>query len=82
MTQPSDLTQLSRQELAQLAADVEEELEDVAAERALTLGGTGVHISAKEVERLRAEFERDERRLNERLAGIKAHLAGEAVMES
>ena len=77
MPQPTDLAQLSAAELAQLAADVEEELEDVAAERSLTLGGTGVHIAAKEVERLRAEFERDERRLHERLAQIKAHQAGE-----
>jgi hypothetical protein len=34
-----------------------------------------MHISAKEVDRLRAEFERDERRLNERLAALKAHQA-------
>jgi hypothetical protein len=82
MPQPSDLTQLSREELTKLVAAVEEELEDVAAERALTLGGTGVHISAKEVERLRAEFERDERRLNERLAEINAHIVGERVVGS
>jgi hypothetical protein len=76
MPQVTDLTQFSADELARLIAGVEEELEDVATERSLTLGGTGMHISAKEVDRLRAEFERDERRLNERLAALKAHQAG------
>lgn len=82
MAHPSDLTQLSREELTQLVADIEEELDDLAAERSLTLGGTGVHISAKEVERLRAEFERDERRLNERMAEVQAQLAGERILEA
>ncbi len=52
-------------------AQLEEELEDLAMERSMTLGGTGVHISAGEAERLRNEFERDEARIIGRLAELQ-----------
>jgi len=52
-------------------AELEEELEDLAMERSMTLGGTGVHISAGEAERLRNEFERDEARIAARIAELR-----------
>jgi hypothetical protein len=67
---------LSREELERRIADVEEELDDLAAERSLTLGGTGIHIGAKEAERMRNEFERDEQRLRAKLAEMNGLLAG------
>lgn len=65
---------LSREELEAKIADFEEELEDIGMERSMTLGGTGVHIGAAEAERLRNEFERDEARVNARLAELRALL--------
>jgi hypothetical protein len=62
---------LSREQIEAEIVKVEEELEDVAQERRLTLGGTGIHIGAKEVERLRHEFERDEARLRSRLEELR-----------
>lgn len=64
----------SRAELEDRISALEEELEDLAHERSLTLGGTGIHIGAKEAERLRAEFEKDEARLTSRLAELRALL--------
>jgi membrane protein DedA with SNARE-associated domain/membrane-associated phospholipid phosphatase len=69
-----DLQGLSCEELESMIADVEEELEDLAHERSLTLGGTGVHIGAAEAERMRREFEKDEARLRGRLEELKALL--------
>ncbi len=37
-------------------------------------GGTGVHLGAKEADRLRAEFERDEKRVNGRIAELRSLL--------
>jgi hypothetical protein len=69
-----DVGSLTREELEALIAGVREELDDLAAERALTLGGTGVHIGAKEAERMRNEFERDEARLKDKLDRLEAAL--------
>ncbi|MHB1344419.1 MAG: hypothetical protein ACYCX3_08700 [Thermoleophilia bacterium] len=63
---------LSRDELEAKIAEFEEELEDIGMERSMTLGGTGVHIGAAEAERMRNEFERDEARVNARLAELRA----------
>lgn len=65
---------LSREELEARIADLEEELDDLGMERRMTLGGTGVHIGAAEAERMRNEFERDEARVNARLAELRALL--------
>jgi hypothetical protein len=66
-----DLTGLSREEVEGLIAKAEEELEELGYERSMTLGGTGVHLGAKEAERLRAEFERDEKRVTGRIAQLR-----------
>ncbi|HZK48902.1 MAG TPA: hypothetical protein VFD74_04805 [Thermoleophilia bacterium] len=63
---------LSGDEVRSRIAELEEELEDLAMERSMTLGGTGVHISAGEAERLRNEFERDEARVSARLAELRS----------
>lgn len=68
------LAGLSREAIEAKIADLEEELEDLALERSLTLGGTGVHIGAAEAERMRNEFERDENRVNARIAELRASL--------
>lgn len=75
MTSPTeDLAGLSRAEIEQRIARLEEELEDLGYERALTLGGTGVHIGAAEAQRLRNEFEKDEARITGQLAALRALL--------
>jgi hypothetical protein len=69
-----ETAQLTRQEIEQRILATQEELDDVGTERALTLGGTGVHIAAKEAERMRNEFERDEARLEKKLSELRAML--------
>ena len=69
-----DLSELSREEIEGLIAKAEEELEELGYERSMTLGGTGVHLGAKEAERLHAEFERDEKRVNGRIAELRSFL--------
>lgn len=69
-----DLTGSSREEIEGLIAKAEEELEELGYERSMTLGGTGVHLGAKEADRLRAEFERDEKRVNGRIAELRSLL--------
>lgn len=65
---------LTGEEIRTRLAQLEEELEDLEMERSMTLGGTGVHISAGEAERLRNEFERDEARVNARIEELKSLL--------
>jgi hypothetical protein len=65
---------LTGEEIRTRLARLEEELEDLEMERSMTLGGTGVHISAGEAERLRNEFERDEARVNARIEELKSLL--------
>ena len=66
-----EIQNLSSDQRQTKIAQLEEELEDLAMERSMTLGGTGVHISAGEAERLRNEFERDEARIIARLAELR-----------
>lgn len=70
-----DLTMLGRDEVERRIAALEEELDDVAVERSMTLGGTGVHIGAKEAERMRNEFDRDEARLQAKLVDLRGLLS-------
>jgi hypothetical protein len=67
-----DLSGLSREQIEDLIAKAEEELEELGYERSMTLGGTGVHLGGKEAERLRAEFERDEKRVTVRIAELRS----------
>jgi hypothetical protein len=69
-----DLTVLSRKELEQRIAALQEELDDLMAERSLTLRGTGVHIGGKEAQRMRNEFQDDETRLQAKLEELRARL--------
>jgi hypothetical protein len=62
---------LTEEEIRARLAQLEEELEELGMERSMTLGGTGVHISAGEAERLRNEFERDEARVTARIEELK-----------
>jgi hypothetical protein len=62
---------LTDEEIRARLAHLEEELEDLEMERSMTLGGTGVHISAGEAERLRNEFERDEARVSAKIEELK-----------
>lgn len=70
-----DLTALSRDDLERRIAAVEAELEDVALERSLTLGGTGLHIGGKDAQRMRSEFARDEARLQIELVELRGLLS-------
>ena len=69
-----DLTALSRDDIQRRISAVEEELEDVAIERSLKLGGAGLHIGGKEAERMRNELDRDEARPRMRLAELRGLL--------
>lgn len=75
MSSDIDDSGLSNEEIEAKIAALEEELEDVAMERRMTLGGTGVHLGAAEAERLRGEFERDEARITARIEDLRAALA-------
>lgn len=67
----NEVVGLSAEEVRAKIAELEEELEDLAMERSMTLGGTGVHIGAGEAERLRHEFERDEARVEAKLSELR-----------
>ena len=62
-------------DLAEALRVAELELEDLLEERGFTLGQTGVHIGARELARMRAAWDRDEARLRERIAAIRARQA-------
>ena len=71
-----ELAGMDPEQLKEALSQAELQLEDVQEERDFTLGQTGVHISANELARLRRAWERDETRLQERMAAISARLAG------
>lgn len=52
-------------------------LEDLEEERLLTMGQTGVHIGARELNRLTSSFARDEARLRARIQELTALLEGQ-----
>lgn len=72
----AELAGMDPEQLKEALRQAELQLEDVQEERDFTLGQTGVHIGANELERLRRAWETDERRLRERMAAISARLAG------
>lgn len=53
-------------------------LEDLEEERRFTLGQTGVHLGAQRVRSLRAAWDREEARLRQQIAALKAQLEGMA----
>ncbi|HEX5640759.1 MAG TPA: hypothetical protein VFZ86_00300 [Thermoleophilia bacterium] len=72
----AELAGMDQEQLKEALSQAELQLEDVQEERDFTLGQTGVHIGANELERLRRAWETDERRLRDRMAAISARLAG------
>ncbi len=69
-----DLVGLPREQLQAALTTVQEELSDMDDERRFTLGQTGVHIGAAELRRINGHFEREGKRLSERIAAIQAAL--------
>lgn len=59
MSISDDYSEKSIQELKVLLQNVEEELEEIDTERKLTLGGTGQHIGAAEVDRIRQQLDKE-----------------------
>ncbi len=70
-----DLARMHVEQLEEALRRTESDLEDVLEERSFTLGQTGAHIGAGQLARLRDAWSKDETRLQERIAAIKARLA-------
>lgn len=70
-THPDTLSPEALREELHKAQQALEELEE---ERLLTLGQTGVHLGAKELNRLTSSFARDEARLQARIQELTALL--------
>ena len=66
-----DLHSMTREQLQTALTAAQEELSDMEDERRFTLGQTGVHIGAAELKRINGHFERESKRLNERIAAIR-----------
>jgi hypothetical protein len=71
----AELAELDLDQLKEALSRADGELEDVLDEREFVLGQTGVHIGAAELARLRNAWAKDETRLRERIAAIRARLA-------
>lgn len=54
---------LNSTELNNILTDIDEEIDDLEIERRLTLGGTGSHIGAGEVEALRSRLDKEKEKL-------------------
>ncbi len=72
-----DVNGMNRQQLQAALAAAREELSDMEDERLFTLGQTGVHIGAAELKRINGHFERESRRLNDRLSAIREALGAQ-----
>jgi hypothetical protein len=66
-----ELNSMTREQLQVALMAAQEELSDMEDERRFTLGQTGVHIGAAELKRINGYFERETKRLNERMAAIR-----------
>jgi hypothetical protein len=66
-----DFHSMTREELQAALTATQEELADMEDERRFTLGQTGVHIGAAELKRINGHFERESKRLNDRVAAIR-----------
>ena len=69
-----ELHSMTREQLQAALTTTQEELSDMEDERRFTLGQTGVHIGAAELRRINGHFERESRRLNERMVAIRGAL--------
>jgi len=69
-----DFHSMTREQLQVTLTATQEELSDMEDERRFTLGQTGVHIGAAELKRINGHFERESKRLNERMAAIREAL--------
>ena len=67
---------MTREELERELHNTLAELEEVEEMRRAVLGQTGVHVGARLLRQHRARFDRDETRLEARLAEIRAQLDG------
>ena len=68
---PDDFRKLSTKELRALLKNLEEELDEIEDERKMTLGQSGVHLGAKQVERLINEFDNDKKRIEEQRSRVE-----------
>jgi hypothetical protein len=76
MQQPNtDIDALLPEELKRALQVALDELEEVEEMRMAVLGQTGVHIGASQLTNYNSRFERDQARLDERVARIRARLA-------
>ncbi len=66
---------MTREELEHELQNIQAELEEVDEMRRAVLGQTGVHVGARILAQHRARFDRDQARLQNRLAEIRAQLA-------
>ncbi len=64
----------SRGELERELRAAEADLEEVEEMRGAVLGQTGVHIGANELKRYNSRFDGDQKRLEQRIAEIRAQL--------
>ena len=65
---------MTREELEHELQNVQAELEELEEMRMAVLGQTGVHVGARLLQQHRARFDRDQARLEARLAEIRAQL--------
>jgi hypothetical protein len=65
---------MTREELERELQNTQAELEEVDDMRRAVLGQTGVHVGARLLQQHRARFDRDQARLEARLAEIRAQL--------
>lgn len=65
---------MTREELERELQNIQGELEEVDDMRRAVLGQTGVHVGARLLQQHRARFDRDQARLEARLAEIRAQL--------
>ncbi|MCL5264287.1 MAG: hypothetical protein M1343_03685 [Chloroflexi bacterium] len=72
-----DLKGIGKDELLAELEKCRASLEDVQDERMFTLGQTGMHLGASRVAALRAQWDREEQALKERIAAIQALLEEE-----
>jgi hypothetical protein len=71
----AELAEMDVDQLKEAMSRYDLELEDVQDEREFILGQTGVHIGANELARYKSAWAKDEARLQERIAAIRARLA-------
>lgn len=71
----AELAEMNVDQLKEALSRADLELEDVVDEREFILGQTGVHIGANELARYQSAWAKDETRMQERIAAIRARLA-------